>query len=131
MSNSLELYSTAAQVIPLLLGFLAFELRSFALREAVLAGPPSAKALPIASSVLVIMLLALGEVAAVSALGRGMPSQDLRLSVLTALFAGGLALLVGLVERILEPLLGEGSVVLSTFANALIVVGVAGWLLFA
>lgn len=131
MSNELDLYSTAAQVIPLFLGFVAFDLKVFARGESASREWQSSQIATTLTALLLIALLVLGEVAAIAVLAQGAASDGAHSAVLSALFAGGLLLVVGVVELTLRPLSGEGSRAVPIASNAIVVLAVAGWLLLA
>lgn len=132
MSHGLDLYTTAAQVIPLFLGLLAFELRAFAHDEPSRREPQTRQvATTIFTSLLLIAMLVLGEVAAIAVLAHGAASDGAHAAVLSALFAGGLLLVLAIVESTVRPLFGEGSRTVPIATNAIVVLAVAGWLLLA
>lgn len=124
--QSLDLYGTAAQVIPLLFAVLAFELRSFAIpegREGVLA------IMHAATPILLLGLLVLGEVAAIHALAIGCGSTAARRAVLAALFAGGMVICISMVGTVMQSLLTSSAI--DATKNVIVVGAVAAWLLFS
>jgi hypothetical protein len=128
--SNLDLYSSAAQVIPLFLGFLAFELRAFAADESVRGSGVRANVLTITTCVALTGILGLGEFTAIHVLARGTATPAARTAVSTALFAGGLLLTLGIVESSLRPLTGDSPTTPKIASNVLVVLGVALWLLF-
>jgi hypothetical protein len=126
-----DLYSTAAQVIPLLVGLLAFELRAFTLRESAGGGSTKPQRFTVLTTLCLILLLGLGEVAAIHVLAKGTETIGARTAVLTALFAGGLLLVLGILEAAVKPLFTERARLIAVVSNATVVLAVAGWLLLA
>ena len=131
MTKSLDLYSVAAQVLPLFLGFLAFELRAFAADESIRGSGIRANVLAILTCVTLTGLLALGEFAAIHVLARGTATPAARTTVTTAMFAGGLLLTLGIVESSLRPLTRNSPASPKIVSNIAVVLGTSLWLLLA
>jgi hypothetical protein len=131
MRSDLSLYAVAAQVIPLFLGFLAFELRAFAANETMRGAGKRANLLTIATSVLLIGLLSLGEFVAIRVLARGVATAAARTAVVTAMFAGGLLLTLGIVEGSIGSLSDSYRGVARIASSALLVIAVALWFVLA
>lgn len=127
--DSLDFYVTAATVLPLLLGLIVFELRASVLR----AEAPSPRSVSgyvqVAAPVLVVALLVTGEVAAVYALAEGQGSDDSRRAVMTALFGGGLVLVLSIVEVIFRPIASRRETRVEVCRNVVLIAVIAVWLL--
>lgn len=131
MKTSLALYSTAAQIIPLFLGFLAFELRAFAADEALREAGKTASSFTVATCVLLICLLALGEFAAIHVLARGAATKAARSAVLTAMFAGGLLLTLGIIESSVGSLFRSRPGTMRIASSTVLIFAISAWLLLS
>jgi fumarate reductase subunit D len=129
VNDKLDLYVVAAQVIPLLFGFLAFEARSFAIDESARESGARATLASVLGAVIVLVLLFFGEFTALYALAHGRGSPAASTAVSTALFGGGLMLMLAIIQAALRPLAREHPGALRTLSSAGVVIGVALWLL--
>jgi hypothetical protein len=140
MSDDLSFYETAAQVVPLLFVVLVFEFRALAsevqthsiswfgtARHATRRSTDAV--LHVASSVLLLLLLAIGEATALEVLMSEDPSPKKGEVVAAALFGGGLVVVLGILEALASPLLKGRNFRVVT--NGLLVAAIAAWLLAA
>lgn len=131
-AERLDLYAAAAQVIPVLLLALAVELQVLGARALSPQGARSMTArisagLSVATPLLIIALLVVGEAAALYALADE-STRAARNAVLTSLFGGGLMLVLALMEIVVRPLVQNAEAV-ETARNSLVVIATCLWLL--
>jgi hypothetical protein len=127
--GSLEFYGTAAQVLPVLLLLIAFELRASVLRAAESSQSSPLAYGQVAAQVLVVALLVVGQAAALYALAEERDFGAARRAVETALFGGGLVLVLSLMEVLFRPLMSDNSQTVEIGKNLVLVAAIAWWLL--
>lgn len=116
--------------MPLLLALLVFDLRAFTLRETAAGVSSKGQRFTVLTLLCLILLLGFGEFVAVQVLAEGETTDGARDAVLTAFFAGGLLLILGILEAALKPLFSEYARAITVVSNGIVVLAVTGWLLF-
>jgi hypothetical protein len=80
--------------------------------------------------VAVVLLLVVGEVAAIYTPANGEPTASARRAIETAFFGGGIIVAFGLVDVVARPLTRDATRIVEVVRSVLFVVAIAAWLAF-